>query len=62
MSKLMFFFFFFHLWVLGMVGLREEAEKINLYLLWGVVPLGEEGKRVTIYVSVGGFLFQCGFL
>lgn len=50
-------FFFFHLWVLGMVGLREEAEKINLYLLWGVVSLGEEGKK-SIYLRERGLFFS----
>lgn len=54
MSKL--HVFFFHLWVLGMVGLREEAEKINLYLLWGVVSLGEEGKK-SIYLRERGRFF-----
>ena len=54
-------FFSINLWVLGMVGLREEAEKINLYLLWGVFSLGEEGKK-SKYLRVCGFFFQYGFL
>lgn len=54
MSKL--HVFLFHPWLLGMVGLREEAEKINLYLLWGVVSLGEEEKK-SIYLRERGLFF-----